>query len=155
MQIVTTAGSSETGVCMWRVGSSPTSHPSSSAQADPWSVRMMRRSQIRQRCNAVLPSIRLVLPPQQQDDRPARTPEPPNEGFSTPPVEILALSAVGASVSGYAAGMGLVLLLLLLALVFGGVGLFVEALQWFLVIALILLIAGAFFGYRGRGRVGT
>lgn len=46
--------------------------------------------------------------------------------------------------------MGLVLLLLLLALVFGGAGLFVEGLKWLLIIALVLLIAGAFTGYRGR-----
>jgi hypothetical protein len=42
--------------------------------------------------------------------------------------------------------MGLVLLLLLLALVFGGVGLFVEGLKWALIIALALFIAGALTG---------
>ncbi len=47
--------------------------------------------------------------------------------------------------------MGLALLLLLLALVLGGVGLFVEALRWVLIIALILLIVSAVTGYRGRG----
>jgi hypothetical protein len=49
--------------------------------------------------------------------------------------------------------MGLVLLLLLLALVFGGVGLFVEGLKWALIIALALFIAGALTGttYRRRG----
>lgn len=46
--------------------------------------------------------------------------------------------------------MGLVVVLLLLALLFGGVGLFVEGLKWLLIIALILLIVGAFTGYRGR-----
>ena len=46
--------------------------------------------------------------------------------------------------------MGLVLVLLLLALLFGGVGLFVEGLKWLLIIALVLLIVGAFTGYRGR-----
>ena len=46
--------------------------------------------------------------------------------------------------------MGLVLVLLLLALIFGGVGLFVEGLKWVLIIALVLLIVGAFTGYRGR-----
>lgn len=46
--------------------------------------------------------------------------------------------------------MALVVFLLLLALVFGGVGLFVEGLKWALIIALILLVAGALTGYRGR-----
>lgn len=50
--------------------------------------------------------------------------------------------------------MGLVFLLLILALVFGGFGLFVEGLFWLLIIAGILLLAGLFTGYRtwgGRG----
>jgi hypothetical protein len=49
--------------------------------------------------------------------------------------------------------MGLVLLLLLLALVFGGVGLFVEGLKWALIIALALFIASAVTGsgYHRRG----
>jgi hypothetical protein len=42
------------------------------------------------------------------------------------------------------------LLILLLALVLGGVGLFVEALRWVLIIAVVLLIISAFTGYRGR-----
>ena len=46
--------------------------------------------------------------------------------------------------------MGFVLLLLLLALLFGGLGLFVEGLKWVLVIALVLVIAGALSGFRGR-----
>jgi hypothetical protein len=49
--------------------------------------------------------------------------------------------------------MSLVILLRLLALVCGGVGLFVEGLQWALIIALALFIAGALTGttsYRGR-----
>lgn len=46
--------------------------------------------------------------------------------------------------------MGLVVLLLLLALLFGGLGLFVEGLKWALVIALVLLVVGAVSGYRGR-----
>lgn len=49
--------------------------------------------------------------------------------------------------------MGIVVLLLILALIFGGIGLFIEALQWVLIIALILLVAGAVLGFRGRGRV--
>ena len=47
--------------------------------------------------------------------------------------------------------MGLVLLLLLLALLFGGVGLFVEGLKWVLIVALVLLIASAISGSRWRG----
>ncbi|HWI05752.1 MAG TPA: hypothetical protein VNT52_18240 [Acidimicrobiales bacterium] len=49
--------------------------------------------------------------------------------------------------------MGLVVLLLVLALIFGGVGLFIEGLKWALIIALALLVVGAFTGYRGRARV--
>lgn len=45
------------------------------------------------------------------------------------------------------------LIILLLALVLGGVGLFVEALRWVLIIALILLVISAFTGYRGRASV--
>jgi hypothetical protein len=47
--------------------------------------------------------------------------------------------------------MGIVVLLLLLALIFGGVGLFVEGLTWVLIIGLVLLVASFFMGYRGRG----
>ena len=46
--------------------------------------------------------------------------------------------------------MGLVVVLLVLALLFGGVGLFVEAAKWALIVALVLLVASAFTGYRGR-----
>lgn len=46
--------------------------------------------------------------------------------------------------------MGLVIALLLLALLFGGVGLFVEGLKWLLIIALILLIVSFFSGYSIR-----
>ena len=46
----------------------------------------------------------------------------------------------------------LVVGLLVLALVFGGVGLLVEAATWALIIALALLAAGALTGYVGRGR---
>ena len=48
--------------------------------------------------------------------------------------------------------MGLVVLLLVLALLFGGLGLFVEGLKWLLIIALVLFVAGALSGYMGRGR---
>ena len=46
--------------------------------------------------------------------------------------------------------MGLVALLLILALIFGGVGLFVEGLKWLLIIAVVLFIASFFTGMRGR-----
>jgi hypothetical protein len=46
--------------------------------------------------------------------------------------------------------MGLVLVLVLLALVLGGVGLAVEALRWLLIIALVLFVVGASTGWRGR-----
>jgi len=46
--------------------------------------------------------------------------------------------------------MGVAILLLILALVLGGVGLFVEALRWVLIIALVLLIVSAVTGGRGR-----
>jgi len=49
--------------------------------------------------------------------------------------------------------MGLVVLLLILALLFGGVGLFVEGLKWLLIIALVLLVVGLITGYRGRSTV--
>ena len=45
--------------------------------------------------------------------------------------------------------MAVVVLLLLLALLFGGVGLFVEGLKWLLIIALVLVLVGLFTGYRG------
>lgn len=48
--------------------------------------------------------------------------------------------------------MGLVILLLILALLFGGVGLFVEGLKWLLIIALVLLVVGAVSGSRLGGR---
>jgi hypothetical protein len=50
--------------------------------------------------------------------------------------------------------MGLVIALLLLALLLGGVGLFVEALRWVLIIALILFVVSAFTGFRTWGRPG-
>lgn len=46
--------------------------------------------------------------------------------------------------------MSLVVLLLLLALLFGGAGLFVSGLKWLLIVALVLFIASAFSGYRSR-----
>ena len=49
--------------------------------------------------------------------------------------------------------MGLVVLLLILALLFGGFGLFVEGLKWLLIIALVLLVVGALTGSRFRSRI--
>ena len=49
--------------------------------------------------------------------------------------------------------MGLVLVLLLLALLVGGAGLAIEGLKWLLIIALVLMIASAFTGFRGRSSV--
>jgi len=48
--------------------------------------------------------------------------------------------------------MWLVILLLILAVVLGGVGLFVEALRWVLIIALVLLLASIVTGFMGRRR---
>lgn len=42
------------------------------------------------------------------------------------------------------------LLLVLPALLFGGIGLFVEGLKWALIIAVALVIVGALTGSRGR-----
>ena len=47
--------------------------------------------------------------------------------------------------------MGLVLALLLFALLFGGMGLFVEGLRILLIVGLVLLVAGMFSGYRHYG----
>lgn len=44
-----------------------------------------------------------------------------------------------------------VVAILLLALLLGGFGLFVEAARWLLIIALVLFVVGAIFGFRGRG----
>lgn len=41
---------------------------------------------------------------------------------------------------------GIVALLLVLALIFGGVGLFVEGLKWALIVALALIVASAVVG---------
>lgn len=46
----------------------------------------------------------------------------------------------------------LLIILLVLALILGGVGLFVEALRWVLIIALILLLVSLVMGIFGRGR---
>ncbi|HEX7165482.1 MAG TPA: hypothetical protein VF230_00745 [Acidimicrobiales bacterium] len=49
--------------------------------------------------------------------------------------------------------MGLVVLLLILALLFGGVGLAVEGLKWLLIVALVLFVVSFFTGFRGRSTV--
>ncbi|MDP9441176.1 MAG: hypothetical protein M3P34_03120 [Actinomycetota bacterium] len=49
--------------------------------------------------------------------------------------------------------MGIVALLLILALLLGGVGLFIEGLKWLLIIALVLFVASLFTGWRGRSVV--
>jgi hypothetical protein len=46
--------------------------------------------------------------------------------------------------------MNIAILLLILALLLGGVGLFVEALRWVLIIALVLIIISAVTGRRAR-----
>lgn len=49
--------------------------------------------------------------------------------------------------------MSLAILLLILALLLGGIGLFVEALRWVLIIAVVLLIISIVSGMmRGRAR---
>jgi hypothetical protein len=49
--------------------------------------------------------------------------------------------------------MGLVVVLLILALIFGGLGLLLEGLKWLLIIALVLLVVGAITGSRFRSRL--
>lgn len=46
--------------------------------------------------------------------------------------------------------MGAVAVLLILALLFGGMGLFVEGLKWALIVALVLVVAGVFTGRQSR-----
>jgi hypothetical protein len=43
---------------------------------------------------------------------------------------------------GYTAGMGLVIALIILAVIFGAVGLFVTALKWLLIVAVVLVLVG-------------
>jgi hypothetical protein len=49
--------------------------------------------------------------------------------------------------------MSAVVLLIILALLLGGVGLAVEALRWLLIIALVLFVVSFITGSRGRSRV--
>ena len=48
--------------------------------------------------------------------------------------------------------MNVAIVLIILALLLGGVGLFVEALRWVLIIALVLLVWGAVTGQKARVR---
>lgn len=48
-------------------------------------------------------------------------------------------------------GLGIALLILIVAVIVGGIGLFIEAVRWLLIIALVLLLVGAVLGWRGRG----
>lgn len=47
--------------------------------------------------------------------------------------------------------MPIIILLVILAIVFGAVGVIIEGLLWLLLIALILLVVGAVLGFRGAG----
>jgi hypothetical protein len=46
--------------------------------------------------------------------------------------------------------MGLLVVLIILALILGGMGLLIEGLTWLLIIAGIIFLIGLFFGWRGR-----
>lgn len=46
--------------------------------------------------------------------------------------------------------MGIALVILIIAIIVGGIGLFIEALQLLLWIGLILLVAAFFMGFRAR-----
>jgi hypothetical protein len=48
--------------------------------------------------------------------------------------------------------VGIIILLVILALIFGGIGLLVEGLMWLLIISLVLFVVGGVLGTRGRGR---
>jgi len=48
--------------------------------------------------------------------------------------------------------MGLLLALIVLAVIFGVIGLAVSALKWLLIIAVVLLVVAVFRGMVGRGR---
>ncbi|ADO72847.1 uncharacterized protein STAUR_5075 [Stigmatella aurantiaca DW4/3-1] len=50
-------------------------------------------------------------------------------------------------------GMNLLVILLVLALLFGGVGLFVEGLKWLLIISAALFVASLVSGAMSRGRL--
>ncbi len=49
----------------------------------------------------------------------------------------------------------LIIAIIVLAIIFGGIGLLVEAAFWALIIAVVLLVVGAVVGFGGRGRART
>jgi hypothetical protein len=49
--------------------------------------------------------------------------------------------------------MNLLIILLVLALIFGGVGLAVEGLKWLLIVAAVLFVASLASGAMSRGRL--
>ena len=49
--------------------------------------------------------------------------------------------------------MNLLVILLVLALLFGGVGLFVTGLKWLLIVSAVLFVASLVSGTVGRGRL--
>jgi hypothetical protein len=59
---------------------------------------------------------------------------------------------VGAAGNERNTAMGILLVLLILALIFGGIGLLVEGLVWMLIIAGALVIAGIVMGMLNRGK---
>lgn len=46
----------------------------------------------------------------------------------------------------------IIVILLILALLFGGLGLFIEGLIWLAIIGLVLLVVSAVIGFSGRSR---
>ncbi len=50
--------------------------------------------------------------------------------------------------------MRVALIVLILALLLGGIGLLVAALRWVLIVALVLFLVGLVSGWRGRARSG-
>jgi hypothetical protein len=51
--------------------------------------------------------------------------------------------------------MTVVAVLIILALLFGGIGLLIEGLWWAIIIGLGLLVVGAIVGFGSRGRSGV
>ena len=61
-------------------------------------------------------------------------------------------AGVALIVPGYTAPMGLVIALIVLAVIFGLVGLFVSALKWLLIIGVVLLVISVARGVIGGRR---
>ena len=70
-------------------------------------------------------------------------------------VQPLAEGLVAAASESNLLGMNLLVLLLVLALIFGGVGLFVTGLKWMLIVSAFLFVASLFTGATNRGRLGA